>query len=118
MKVFISQRLEKGIGLGFGLCLIGLILTEVGGAADVPTIDPARDTIEFLREEGLTAFGLGELVASTKQRFGPISRVYEVTAEDILKQNTRNVGEALRFVPGIIYGQGGFQNQGSISIRG
>jgi len=74
--------------------------------------------LELLREETLTAFEMGELVPSHRKRFGQISRTYEVTAKDILAQNARNVGEALRFVPGVIYGRGGMDNAGSIIIRG
>ena len=84
----------------------------------IRAIGPATDTLELLREETLSTFEMGELVPSDRERFGPISRTYEVTAKDILAQNARNVGEALRFVPGVIYGQGGLQNEGSIIIRG
>ncbi|WP_455246160.1 TonB-dependent receptor plug domain-containing protein, partial [Petrachloros mirabilis] len=55
---------------------------------------------------------------STEQRLGPISSVYEVTAHDILGMNARNVGEALRFVPGVIMGQGGPRNEAHIMVRG
>lgn len=67
-------------------------------------------------------FELGEFVPSSGQPFGPISSVIEITAQDILDQNVRNVGEALRFVPGVIYGRGGAsgfpRNEGSIIMRG
>jgi len=87
-------------------------------AAVTPDHKAAIATLDLLREETLTTFELGELVESAKQRFGPVSRVIEITAQDILNQNARNVGEALRFVPGVIYGQGGSQNEGAIIIRG
>jgi outer membrane cobalamin receptor len=117
MKVLSGQWLGRGLALSWVLSL-SLIFPEVASSAKYPTIDPAKDTLELLRQESLTTFELGELVPSDRERFGPLSRTYEVTAKDILAQTARNVGEALRFVPGVIYGQGGLQNEGSIIIRG
>ncbi len=97
------------------LSLCNLSLTQ---ARDRPLAQSSIATLELLEQETLSTFELGELVQSSKQRFGPISRTIEITAQDILNQNARNVGEALRFVPGVIYGQGGLQNEGSIIIRG
>lgn len=75
--------------------------------------------MELVREEqDLELFQLGELVPSHEQRLGPKSSVYEVTAQDILDMNARNVGEALRFVPGVIFGQGGPRNEAHVMIRG
>ena len=112
-----QEKLMKSVitGCGFGL---SLFLPYIGYSEIPSKHEEALTTLELIREEQLTTFELGELVASAKQRFGPISRTYEVTAEDILNQNARNVGEALRFVPGVIYGQGGPHNEGSIIIRG
>jgi outer membrane cobalamin receptor len=117
MKVLSGQWLGRGLALSWVLSL-SMILPEVVFSAKHSAIDGAEDTLELLREETLSLFELGELVPSHRERFGPISRTYEVTAKDILAQNARNVGEALRFVPGVIYGQGGLQNEGSIIIRG
>jgi len=86
---------------------LSLILAVICQAAVPSSPDQALDTLDLLREETLTIFEMGELVPSHRERFGPISRTYEVTAKDILDQNARNVGEALRFVPGVIYGRGG-----------
>ena len=105
MKVLSGQWLGRGLALSWVLSL-SMILPEVVSSAKYPTIDRAKDTLELLRQESLTTFELGELVPSHRERFGPLSRTYEVTAKDILAQNARNVGEALRFVPGVIYGQG------------
>ena len=116
LKGIVPSWLIKGLAIGyvcFG-CLSPIV--SLGEVSSVQ--DQAVGTLELLREEHLTTFELGELVASAKQRFGPISRTYEVTAADILNQHARNVGEALRFVPGVIYGQGGQHNEGSIIIRG
>lgn len=111
-------------GLGFALWLHGASIVSMPMAAlcadiraDTRTTG-VQETLELLREETLEPFELGELVPSARQRFGPISRTYEVSSQAILNQNARNVGEALRFVPGIIYGQGGTQNEGAIVIRG
>lgn len=117
MKVLSGKWFERGIALSWVLS-VSLIFPEVGSSAKYPAIGPATETLELLREETLSTFELGELVPSDRERFGPISRTYEVTAKDILAQNARNVGEALRFVPGVIYGRGGLQNEGSIIIRG
>ncbi len=105
------------LATGVWVCLFQCFPFPVEGA-EAPDIQVASTTLELIREETLTTFELGELVESSKQRFGPVSRVFEVTAQDILNQNARNVGEALRFVPGVIYGQGGSQNEGAIIIRG
>ncbi len=101
----------------YGFCL-SFALAGICQAGVSFTHDQSFDTLELLREETLTAFEMGELVPSHRERFGPISRTYEVTAKDILAQNARNVGEALRFVPGVMYGRGGMDNAGSIIIRG
>ena len=95
----------------YGFCL-SLALPIICLAAMPSSPDQALDTLDLLREETLTTFEMGELVPSHRERFGPISRTYEVTAKDILDQNARNVGEALRFVPGVIYGRGGMDNGG------
>jgi len=117
MKVLSGKWFERGIALSWVLSL-AMIFPEVGSSAKHSVITGAKDTLELLRQETPTMFEMGELVPSHRERFGPISRTYEVTAKDILAQNARNVGEALRFVPGVIYGQGGLQNEGSLIIRG
>ena len=117
MQVLTGQWIGKGLPL-FWVLSLSMILPEIVFSAKHSAIGGAEDTLELLREESLTMFELGELVPSDRERFGPISRTYEVTAKDILAQNARNVGEALRFVPGVIYGQGGLQNEGAIIIRG
>lgn len=117
MRVLNGQWFMNGLAISWVLGL-SMILPEVVSGAKNTAIDGAEATLALLREESLTLFELGELVPSNRERFGPMSRTYEVTAKDILAQNARNVGEALRFVPGVIYGQGGLQNEGSIIIRG
>ncbi len=105
------------------ICTCTLVLTVIpltSTATESGVSEDIQQLIRFLEEE--QTFDLGEFVPSSKQPLGPISRVVEVTAQDILDQNARNVGEALRFVPGIIYGRGGAsgtpRNEGSIIIRG
>lgn len=117
MRVLSSQSLRRSLALSWVLT-VSMLLPEVVSGAKHSSIGGAEDTLALLREESLTTFDLGELVPTHRERFGPTSRTYEVTAKDILAQNARNVGEALRFVPGVIYGQGGLQNEGSIIIRG
>ena len=106
MRMLSGQWLGRGLAIS-GVLSLFMILPEVGSSAKYPAIGPATDTLELLREETLSLFEMGELVPSDREGFGPLSRTYEVTAKDILAQNARNVGEALRFVPGVIYGQGG-----------
>lgn len=87
--------------------------------AEDPPSEKATELFEFIQEEqSVELFELGELVPSTEQPLGPLSSVYEVTAQDILNMNARNVGEALRFVPGVIFGQGGPRNEAHVLIRG
>jgi iron complex outermembrane recepter protein len=78
-----------------------------------------KQELELLRhEQNLTLFDLGELVPTTEERLGPTSRIFEVTARDILDQNARNVGDALRFVPGLFLATGGTKNPSFAVIRG
>ncbi|MGQ0810365.1 MAG: TonB-dependent receptor plug domain-containing protein [Nitrospiraceae bacterium] len=87
--------------------------------AEESLTEEIRQTLELISEEqDLELFQLGELVPSADQPLGPLSSVYEVTAQEILNMNARNVGEALRFVPGVIFGQGGPRNEAHVLIRG
>jgi iron complex outermembrane receptor protein len=83
---------------------------------------PPAETTQILEilheEEGLELFQSGELVPSRDQPLGPTSRVFEVTAQDILDQNARNVADALRFVPALFLSVGGTKNPSFASIRG
>lgn len=82
----------------------------MGLANNEPAIQPADQEIdsllEFLEEETLDKLDLGELVAPLPNNFPNASQIFVVTSKDILNQNARNVGEALRFVPGLIFSEG------------
>ncbi|MDI3467429.1 MAG: hypothetical protein OJF50_006250 [Nitrospira sp.] len=84
------------------------------------TISPeGKEALELIEEEQQAElFRLGELVPSSEQPLGPTSSVYEISAQDILDQNARNVGDALRFVPGLFLSVGGGKNPSSAVVRG
>lgn len=87
--------------------------------AEAPLTAETKETLILIAEEqDLDVFRLGELVPSTEQALGPKSSVYEVSAQDILDMNARNVAEALRFIPGVVMGQGGPRNEAHVLIRG
>jgi outer membrane cobalamin receptor len=110
--------------------LVGVAPAFVGAASPAPTTasarpedavisEEAKQTLELIGEEQQPElFSLGELVRSSEQPLGPTSSVYEVSAQDILDQNARSVGDALRFVPGLYLSVGGGKNPTSAVIRG
>jgi len=99
-----------------------LINTSVGLANNEPVIQAAvqelDSLLEFIDEETLDKFDLGELVAPLPKKFPQTSQIFVVTSKDIMDQNARNVGEALRFVPGLIFSEGGTKNPKLASLRG
>ncbi len=102
---------------------LSLLLGATSGLAKTePGIPPANQELdslfELLEAETLDKFTLGELVSPLPKNFQNLSQVFVVTSEDIMDQNARNVGEALRFVPGIIYSEGGTKNPKVANLRG
>ncbi len=101
-------------GLG---TLSGFAADELGASPQEPSHD-LQDLLELLEKEKLEKFELGELVPTASKKFMRRSDQFIVTADDILQQNARNVGDALRFVPGLIFSEGGTKNPKLSSIRG
>lgn len=86
---------------------------------DISLSAAAKQELELIEEEQQAElFRLGELVPSSEQPLGPTSSVYEISAQDILDQNARNVADALRFVPGLFLSVGGGKNPSSAVVRG
>ncbi|MBI4002554.1 MAG: TonB-dependent receptor [Nitrospira defluvii] len=86
---------------------------------DLTISTEGKQALEFIEEEQQPElFLLGELVPSSEQPLGPTSSVYEISAQDILDQNARNVADALRFVPGLFLSVGGGKNPSSAVSRG
>ncbi|NGZ02622.1 MAG: hypothetical protein CV090_06195 [Nitrospira sp. WS238] len=89
------------------------------GAREHTVSTEGYEALELIEEEQpVELFRLGELVPSSEQPLGPTSSVYEITAQDILDQNARNVADALRFVPGLFLSVGGGKNPSSAVVRG
>ena len=74
--------------------------------------------LELLDEETVDKFDLGELVSRPPNALPNSSKIFVVTAKDILNLNARNVGDALRFVPGLIFSEGGTKNPKLASLPG
>ncbi len=88
-------------------------------ASDTPSAhQEVSSLLELLEEESVDKFDLGELVSPPPNALPSTSKIFVVTATDILKLNARNVGEALRFVPGLIFSEGGTKNPKLASLRG
>ncbi len=117
------RLLRGGYHLSLSLMISLVLNPSVGLTADnAPDVLPANQKItsllEFLDEETLDKFDLGELVAPPSHNFPNSSQIFVVTSKDIVDQNSRNVGEALRFVPGLIFSEGGTKNPKLASLRG
>ena len=65
------------------------------------------------------AFDLGEVIV-TGERTGPEtpSTITIVTAQEIEQKNANNLGEALNFVPGVVFRQNRSKNEYYVTIRG
>jgi outer membrane cobalamin receptor len=80
---------------------------------------PLGDTFEFLQEEqSLQPFELGEIVSSTDQPLGSSTSEFILTDQDVLDQNARSMGDALRFVPSLFLSVWATTGQTFASIRG
>ena len=117
-------RSLSGYRYQFFFCLFMSLMLDlsVGWAQTTPANPPANQEIqsllEFLDEETVDKFDLGELVPPSPNAAPNASQIFVVTAKDILNFNARNVGEALRFVPGLIFSEGGTKNPKLASLRG
>ncbi len=88
-------------------------------ASDSPSANQeVSSLLELLDEETVDKFDLGELVSPPSNALSNTSKIFVVTAKDILNLNARNVGEALRFVPVLIFSEGGTKNPKLASLRG
>lgn len=86
---------------------------------DLTISTEGSEALKLIEEEQpAELFRLGELVPSSEQPLGPTSSVYDISAQDIVDQNARNVGDALRFVPGLFLSVGGGKNPSSAVVRG
>jgi outer membrane receptor for ferrienterochelin and colicin len=99
------------------------LLVPSGSGANEPEVAPGateatKEIFELMEEEDIDVFELGEFLPTRQQSLGPTTSVFEITAQDILDQNSRSVAEALRFVPSTFLSVGGTKNPSLISIRG
>ncbi len=114
-------RLHSGIPQQTScLFILFLLITSPVWGKDLPEqSSPLDDTFEFLQEEqSLQPFELGEIVNATNQPLGATTSVFEITDQDILDQNARSLGDALRFVPGLFLSVGATVGQSFASPRG
>ncbi len=94
-----------------------MVLTSY--ASDTPSgHQEVSSLLELLDEETVDKFDLGELVYPPPNALPRTSKIFVVTAKDILNLNARNVGDALRFVPGLIFSEGGTKNPKLASLPG
>ena len=111
--------LIKGQALGWSILILSLWLTPIASGAEPETVTQVENLFELLQEEqSLQQFELGEIVNATNQPLGSSTSVFEITDQDLLDQNARSLGDALRFMPGLFLSVWATTGQTYASIRG
>ena len=110
----------RGPTLAAGFVIVIGLLPAHSAAGTEPAPDAQVENLfELLEEEqSLQPFELGEIVSETNQPLGSSTSVFEITAQDLLDQNARSLGDALRFVPSLFLSVWATTGQTFASIRG
>ncbi len=91
--------------------LIGLMVSNPAFSAE-----PTKENVPKSTDN---VFKLGEVVVSTeKETKETPSTITVITVEDIERSHATNLGEAFRFIPGMLYRQSRTKNEYYVSLRG
>lgn len=102
------------------LALLGLCLPQIAWGQLTYSDDGRLEDAEAAQASGFETFTLGDLVVSADpdERF-QVSQVDVMTEEDIRATNSKTLGDALRYIPGVVSEQtSNFKGHANITING